>query len=124
MGYLRAYSRARAIEHALCEACERFGHLIVEAEHSAALSRAMQGLCIRLARRLNALARRHGRVFVDRYHAHVLKSRREVVNAVRYVLDNYRHHAREHLPPSFVDPLASTLAEPKTWLLTVGCRDG
>src|SRR4051812_4862488 len=91
LGYLRGYSRARAIEQVLREACERFGvrivhytiqgmhlHLIVEADDTAALSRGMQGLCIRLAKRLNALARRHGRVLVDRYHAHILKSRREV----------------------------------------------
>jgi REP element-mobilizing transposase RayT len=137
LGYLRAYSRARAIERALQEACERFGvrivhytiqgmhlHVIVEAEDAAALSRGMQGLCIRLARRLNSLARRHGRALVDRYHAHILTSRREVANAVRYVRENYRHHSREHLPRTFVDPLASTLAQPQTWLLTIGCRDG
>jgi len=135
VGYLRAYSRARAVEQALREACKRFGvrvvhytiqgmhlHLIVEAEDARALARAMQGLCIRLAKRLNALARRHGRVLVDRYHAHALRSRREVANAVRYVLDNYRHHAREHLPRNFRDSLSSSLAEPKTWLLTIGWR--
>lgn len=137
LGYLRSYSRARAVEQVLREACERFGvrvvhytiqgmhlHLILEAENASALSRGMQGLCIRLARRLNALARRDGRVLVDRYHAHVLKSRREVANAVRYVRENFRHHAREHLPRTFVDPFASTLAQPQTWLLTIGCRDG
>ncbi|MFN2546949.1 MAG: transposase [Myxococcales bacterium] len=140
VGYLRAYSRARAVEDVLREACDRFGarivhytiqgmhlHLIVEADDAQALSRGMQGLSIRLAKRLNQLARRRGRVLVDRYHAHILKSRREVTNAVRYVMDNYRHHAREHLPRTFVDPLASArapLAEPRTWLLTIGCRDG
>src|SRR5438874_2328525 len=138
LGYLRAYSRARAVEQVLREACDRFGvrivhytiqgihlHLIVEAEDARALSRAMQGLCIRLAKRLNALARRHGRVLVDRYHAHALRSRREVANAVRYVIDNYRHHARERLPRAFLDPLWSAiapLAEPRSWLLTIGLR--
>src|SRR5438874_2322847 len=51
-GYLRAYSRAKVIEHALREARERFGvriihysiqgnhlHLLVEAEDAASLSR-------------------------------------------------------------------------------------
>ena len=138
IGYLRAYSRARAVEEALREACERFGarivhysiqgmhlHLIVEAEDARALSKAMQGLCIRLAKRLNALGKRHGRVFVDRYHAHQLRSRRETANAVRYVLANYRHHARESVPRGFRDPLSSAvapLAEPRTWLLRVGWR--
>lgn len=133
LGYLRAYSRARAVQEVLREAAERFGvrivhysiqgmhlHLIVEAESAEALSQAMQGLSIRLAKRLNALARRHGRVLVDRYHAHVLQSRREVANAVRYVRENYRHHAREHLPRGFRDPYSSALAPlvaARTWLL-------
>ena len=65
-------------------------HLIVEAEDAAALSRAMQAFCIRLAKRLNALA-----------------SRRQVANAVRYVLRNYRHHARESLPSGWEDALSS-----------------
>ena len=133
LGYLRAYSRAHAVQQVLREAAERFGvrivhytiqgmhlHLIVEAGSAEALSRAMQGLSIRLAKRLNALARRHGRVLVDRYHAHVLHSRREVANAVRYVRENYRHHAREHLPRAYRDPFSSALAPlvaPRTWLL-------
>lgn len=40
-------------------------HLIVEADDSASLSRAMQGLCIRIARALNALMRSAGAVFAD-----------------------------------------------------------
>jgi REP element-mobilizing transposase RayT len=103
VGYLRAQSRAKAIESALHEAAERYGvrivhysiqgnhlHLLVEAEDQRALSRAMQGLAIRLAKRLNRLAHRSGSVFADRYHAHSLTSRREVANAVRYVLGNDR----------------------------------
>jgi hypothetical protein len=99
-------------------------HLVVEAENAAALSLGMQGLAIRIARRLNARLGRRGPVFTDRYHAHVLTSRREVANAIRYVIGNYRHHARERLPSGFRDPLATTadhpLAEPKLWLLRVG----
>src|SRR3954464_10751899 len=87
VGYLRSYQRAKIVEDALRAARERFGvriihysiqgnhlHLIVEADSAADLSRAMQGLATRIARRLNALARRRGSVFVDRYHAHVLSS--------------------------------------------------
>ncbi|HUJ28482.1 MAG TPA: transposase, partial [Myxococcales bacterium] len=95
-------------------------HLIVEAGSAEDLSRAMQGLGIRLAKRLNALQRRHGGVFADRYHAHVLGSRRATAHAVRYVLSNYRRHTREHLPPRWIDPLSSArtpLAAPRTWLL-------
>ncbi|HEY6908464.1 MAG TPA: transposase, partial [Myxococcales bacterium] len=147
VGYLREYSRARAVESALREARERFGvriihdsiqgnhlHLIVEAEDQAALSRGMQGLAIRLARRLNALAHRHGGVFADRYHSHPLKSPRETKRAVRYVLANHRHHTLEYLPAGWTDPLASARFEqeppgrdapvvaPAVWLLRVGLR--
>ena len=34
----------------------------------------MQGLATRLARRLNRAARRRGKFFADRYHAHVLRT--------------------------------------------------
>jgi REP element-mobilizing transposase RayT len=139
VGYLRAHSRRKEIESALREAAERYGvrivhysiqgnhlHLLVEAEDQRALSRAMQGLAIRLAKRLNRLTHRSGTVFADRYHARSLTSRREVANAVRYVLGNYRHHTREHLPPRWDDPCATRasapLAAPRTWLLRVGWR--
>src|SRR3954464_12607595 len=147
VGYLRSYQRAKVVEEALRDARERFGvriihysiqgnhlHLIVEAEDQAALSRGMQGLAIRLARRLNALARRHGAVFADRYHAHPLKTPRETKRAVRYVLTNYRHHALEYLPEGWTDPLASArfaqarpsedapVVAPSVWLLRVGWR--
>src|SRR5262249_53671999 len=56
-------------------------HLVVELETGRALSRAMQGLGIRLAKRLNGALRRRGRVFGDRYHEVVLDSPRKVRNA-------------------------------------------
>jgi REP element-mobilizing transposase RayT len=137
-GYLRAGKRARAIERSLRAAREQLGvrvvhysiqgnhlHLIVEAQNRAALARATQGLAIRIARALNALTGAHGSVFADRYHARALVSRREVRNAVRYVLQNYRHHAREQLPARWIDPLSSAeapVALPRTWLLRVGWR--
>jgi REP element-mobilizing transposase RayT len=142
VGYLRAYSRAQLLEAAFRDARERFGvriihysiqgnhlHLIVEAESALALARGMQGLGIRIAKRLNALSGRRGGVFVDRYHSHALRSRREVANAVRYVLGNYRKHSREYLPPHWHDTLSSTrflrqtpgedapVVAPRTWLL-------
>ena len=139
VGYLRGQRLATGLIAVLNEACARFGmrivhysiqgnhlHLIVEVENAAALSRAMQGLAIRLAKRINRLLRRRGRVFADRYHAHALRSRREVANAVKYVLTNYRHHARERPPPRWDDPCstraAAPLTPPRTWLLRVGWR--
>jgi putative transposase len=98
-------------------------HLIVEAEGKEALSRSMKGLAVRIAVGLNQLIGRRGTVF-DRYHAHVLETPREVANAVRYVLQNYRKHARETLPARWRDPFATSVAaplrEPKVWLLRVG----
>src|SRR3954469_12721711 len=142
VGYLRTQTRTKAIEKALAEAKQRFRmrvvhysiqgnhlHLIVEAGDERALARGMQGLEIRLARRLNALNRRRGRVFTDRSHEHVLKSRREVSNALRYVTRNYAHHARENVPRDFVDPHSSArwlagpppedapVSRPRVWLL-------
>ena len=92
-------------------------HLIVEADDADALSRGMQRLGIRVAKRLNALQRRSGGVFVDRYHAHALATPREVAHALRYLRTNYRRHTRERLPPRWRDPLAARIAKPRTWLL-------
>ena len=57
-------------------------HLLVEVSNHPALSRGMIGLTVRLARGLNRLWRRRGRVFPDRYHARALTSPREVRNAL------------------------------------------
>ncbi|MEO0812059.1 MAG: transposase [Myxococcota bacterium] len=70
-------------------------HLICEAKNQQALSRGIQGLSIRIAKRLNGLLGRKGPVFQDRYHAHILRSPREVRNALLYVLNNVRKHAAQ-----------------------------
>jgi REP element-mobilizing transposase RayT len=67
-------------------------HLIVEAESKAALSRGMQGLAIRVARAVNALVRRTGKVWADRFFSRELRSPRVVRNALAYVLNNFRKH--------------------------------
>ena len=53
-------------------------HLIVEAEDRRALWRGMQGLGVRIAKGMNRLMGRAGRVLVDRYHAHILRTPTEV----------------------------------------------
>ena len=66
VGFLRAFSRVRAIEQALREIKHRFGmrvvhysiqgnhlHLIVEIDDPSMLPRAIQGLAVRLAKTLN-----------------------------------------------------------------------
>ncbi len=130
IGYLRAQRRTAIILDALTAANQRDDfkvvdyvilgnhlHLLVEADDEAALSRGMQALGIRIAMRLNRLQNRHGGVFVDRYHAHALASRREIAHALRYLKHNYRRHTREYLPPRWSDPLAGRLVPPRTWLL-------
>jgi putative transposase len=67
-------------------------HFIVEADDSRALARGMQGLKIRMARALNRLWGLRGARFPDRYHSRVLKTLREVRNALLYVLNNARRH--------------------------------
>lgn len=67
-------------------------HLMVEARDRRALSRGMQGLAVRVARALNRLWRRTGRVFADRYHSRALRSPQEVRAALAYVLSNARRH--------------------------------
>ena len=99
-----AYAALRA---AFAAGCDRFGfrlahysvqgnhlHFIVEAKDRAALSRGMQGLLIRVAKALNRVWGRRGSVFADRYHDHVLRTPREVRNALNYVLANARNHGR------------------------------
>jgi putative transposase len=102
-------------------------HLVVEAESSASLSRGMQGLCIRVARALNRVLARVGRVFADHYHSHLLKTPAEVLSAIRYVLEN----AARHYGLLWVDPFSSAregsdrrelLSEPRGWLLCSGWR--
>jgi len=121
-------------------------HLIVEVLGTTALSRGMQGLCIRMAKALNRALRRRGSVFMDRYHAHVLRTPREVRNALIYVINNHRHHAAQRgveLGPGF-DVFSSAVwfdgwlegrqrwpkpatgpppvSPAQTWLLAVGHR--
>lgn len=147
-GYLRGYRRYQAILEALREAKERYGlrvihysvqgnhlHLLVEADGAESLARGVQGLAVRLARALNRVAKRRGKVFADRYHAHVLASRREVVRALRYILENFRHHLREDVAPRGSDPCSSAawltvalpddapVVRPRTWLVR-HARDG
>jgi REP element-mobilizing transposase RayT len=121
-------------------------HLLVEAEHRTALARGMQGFQISAARHINAALERRGQVFADRYHAHILRTPREVRHALAYVVNNWRKHGEDrgrtwkidpfssavrfggwaelahaaHLykPPPTYQPLLTWL--PKTWLLATG----
>jgi putative transposase len=104
-------------------------HLIVEADDRSALSRGIQGLAIRVAKALNAALGRGGKVFAERFHMHVLRSVREVNNAVDYVLANWFRHAGREVGLYDLDRLSSAadrslVARPQTWLLRVGTVAG
>jgi REP element-mobilizing transposase RayT len=126
-------------------------HLVVEARSKGALARGMKSIAARLARAVNRIAGRSGRVLADRYHVRVLPTPREVHNALRYVLLNARRHAAKAgsklTGGALLDPASSSrwfegwkyrvpdarglpaarvphrpVARAKTWLLTIGWR--
>lgn len=120
-------------------------HLIVESAGKEALGRGMKSICSRLAFAVNRVFRLSGRVLDGRYHLHVLRSRREVRNALAYVLLNVRKHWKQRkgaAPAAGVDEASSgrwfdgwrewgaarsragppEVARPRTWLLQKGWR--
>ena len=118
-------------------------HLVVEADGKPALSRGMRGLCTSIAKRLNALMERKGKVLADRYHERVLTTPRQVRHALRYVLCNARKRAVAPNDPRWLDPCSSAavfdgwsievtslppdgrgppISAQTTWLLRVGWR--
>jgi len=120
-------------------------HLVVEAQDRGALSSAMRSLTIRIARGLNRVMGRRGRVLSQRYHARALCSPTEARNVLRYVLANHARHVAGAAvadpwssAPAFVDwefvglPAALVryalpdrgppVAAPHSWLLTEGYR--
>ena len=65
-------------------------HLITEAENNEVLTRGMRALTITFSKGLN-----RGRVQLERYHLHVLKTLREVKHAIVYVLFNEQKHTKK-----------------------------
>ena len=145
----------RALEATLRAACERGPfrvveysvqgdhlHMIVEAADRAALGRGMKSIAARVARAVNRVLRRSGKVLRDRYHLRVLKTPLEVRRALSYVLNNARKHLGARAPRvGRVDSASSgrwfqgwregveaiarapaPVARAATWLLRVGWR--
>jgi putative transposase len=114
-------------------------HFIAEAIDTLSLSRGVQGLSIRFAKGMNVMMGRGGKVFADRFHAHILRTPTEVRRAVDYVRNNRAVHQarwrqRADAPASgagslraramSTDPCSSAaighgfpLPEPRTYLL-------
>ena len=157
---LRTVRLVREIERSFSLGCERddfrlvhyslqgnHAHLIVEADDESALGRGMKAIVSRLARAVNRVFTRTGPVVADRYHVRVLRTPREVRNALAYVLLNARRHAarvgRTFSRAFAIDPASSArwfdgwtrgaysikrtkegvvVAAARTWLLSIGWR--
>ncbi|HEX5051622.1 MAG TPA: hypothetical protein VFZ65_07620 [Planctomycetota bacterium] len=156
---LRSKAEYAALRGAFAAGCDRNGfrlthyavlndhlHLLVEARDRQTLTLGLQGLAIRIAKALNKLWSRGGSVFADRYHDRILKTPREVRNAIVYVLANGKKHAaegREVSVPRAIDTFSSApwfdgfretvtvrglegivrpVTDAHTWMLTIGWR--
>jgi hypothetical protein len=100
----------------------------------------MIGLSVRIAKGLNNLWGRSGRVFADRFHARILETPRAVRTALVYVLQNARKHGvwRASAPDVYssarcfdgwrgglenrADSRQRLLERARTWLLSIGWR--
>ena len=154
---LRSRRSLRVVEQALSGVLARPGfrvvhfslqgdhvHLLVEADGARELACGMKALSIRLSKGMNRMMGSTGPVLEDRYHAHVLRTPREVRNALSYVLLNHRSHLAwngERGGSGGPDPFSSSsafdgwrtpvvpaartsmvTAVPRSWLLAVGWR--
>ncbi len=155
---LRSRHFLKVFRRSLRKACERGDfrvvhysvqhnhvHLLVESAGKQALGNGMKAVASRLARAVNRVLGRAGRVLHGRYHLRVLRTPREVRNALAYVLLNARKHWRERHgapPPVRLDEASSArwfdgwkrriaaplvrdppeVAGPHTWLLAAGWR--
>ena len=115
-------------------------HVIAEATDERALARGMISVTVRIARALNRLWKRVGRVFADRYHARILTTPRAVRIALIYCINNARKHGSwlAKMPDVFssgpffdgwksagrtsADSSRRWLARARTWLLSIGWR--
>ena len=121
-------------------------HLLVESAGKEALGRGMKAISARVARATQRAFGLNGPVLHGRYHLRILRTPREVRNALAYVLLNARRHWRERHgapPPERIDEASSArwfegwrrapgtreppreardVAPPRTWLLSIGWR--
>ena len=83
-------------------------HLVCEADNTQALSRGLQRIASRIARRLNQHFGRRGRFFADRFHCVVITTPRQMRNVLRYVyLNAHKDRAKRGKTLKGVDPYSS-----------------
>src|SRR5262245_52519896 len=121
-------------------------HFLVEAHDRTSLSRGLQGLLVRIARTLNRLWSRCGKVFADRYHDRILTTPRPTRNAIRHFLGHASKHAaegrmlavaqaidtftsapwfdgfRETVRVRGIEAIVRPVTSARTWMLTIGWR--
>ncbi len=155
---LRSRRFLKAFRRSLRQTCERGDfrvvhysvqrnhvHLLVESAGKQALGSGMKAVAARLARVVNRVFDCSGQVLYGRYHLRLLRTPREVRNALAYVLLNARKHWKERhgaAPPVRLDEASSArwfdgwkrripapwvgdlpeVSAPHTWLLLVGWR--
>jgi hypothetical protein len=114
--------------------------MIAEADDAACLARGLQGLAVRVARRVNRLWRRRGTFFADRYDNRIVRAAADVRALLVHVLHNARRHGVEF--QTSIDPFSSgpwfdgwtndvprlpvqrapPVVRPCTWVLSYGWR--
>ena len=152
----------RVVRRCIAAGRERFGfrlvefslqgqhlHFVCEADDQRALARGMQGLNVRIAKRLNRHLERSGPLLAERYHSRILKTPTEVHHVLAYVLCNSRRHAAERgvrlergwidsfsygphftgwcdlvRPPATYARGPRSTAPPRSWLLCIGWKRG
>jgi putative transposase len=120
-------------------------HFMGETEDNEALTRGILSLQACIVWALRQLFGFFGAVFAGRFHLHVLKSPREVRNALLYVIFNHAKHCNAELfadvfssafafqelrdfvrrpgqPPRWQNEISRALAPAKSWLQTVGWK--
>jgi REP element-mobilizing transposase RayT len=149
---LRRWKEYDVLLGAFRTGCERFGfrlvhyavmgnhlHLLTEGDDRHGHWRGVQGLAIRIAKRLNKLWKRKGKVFHERFHGRDLKTPREVRAVLEYLMHNARRHGYR-VAAEGPDPYSSgrwfdgwrgwgantlwsaPLARARAWIVTHGWR--
>lgn len=98
-------------------------HFIIEADNNEILSNGMRSLTVTLVKGIDK-----GKIQLDYYHLHILRSRMETWNAVRYVVFNEQKHTGQRKIDSYssvskilklkFDYCVTPLDNPKSWLLS------
>lgn len=96
-------SRKMGLRVIHCSMMTNHIHIIAEVENNRILTKGMRSLTVTFAKGL-----KKGRIQVQRYHLHVLRSVKETKNAISYVLFNQQKHAKKQY--SVIDQYSSLLS--------------